>query len=462
MKLIKIYLFSCLLVSSILSKIIGIIELVRHGARSTFSFPDKASKMLIDTQKGQLTLNGYRQHHILGKILRKNYIEKHRLISSEYDPKEIGVYSTPTQRTIFSATAQLSGLFPNNILKFNYSDAPEMKNDDLPPFSNEYNEDIMKKEVLINIISDKQDLLFRPLSCRMPNSTMSIKSLVQNKSLFNFTRKEKEFQINKIRNKVPELFKDKSDCNDKQSDNYLGEIIKFIIPVNYHYNNQRYLFDQDTEEFIRKIVLNKWYMRGFLGNNDDAMKLGVSGFYDEFLQFFSNIIMGDSKKVKLFFGHDSNIVNILSSLLKTEVLKEKISSAVNNITDFNFIVPQFASSLIFELHYNKEKDQHFVRILYNGKELKGNLLELDFDKDLEGIPFESFKTGLRTRIDMRYKDLLCAPLTIKKSVKELNQRLKGSNERKSEEDNDDFIEYQEIDRLKKRNMRKLIYTKLSP
>ena len=470
MKFIILILFSSILVNEVMGELIGFIELVRHGARSTFSFTEKASQILIDTQKAQLTFNGYRQHQILGKILRKNYVEKHKLISSEYNPNEIEIFSTATQRTIFSATAQISGLFPNNIIKVNQAETIKLRNDDRPPFESEYLEVIEKNQIVLNINSEKKDLLFRPLRCRLPNTTYNIKSQFQKKNLFSFDKNETMNSIDEIKQKIPDLYKIKRklDCDDRSrskdvySEDNIGEVIKYIIPVNYHFKNKKYIFSEKTEEFIRKKILNKWYAPRLKRNY--VVKLSVSGLFDEFLNFFDKIVKNqtNSPKAKLFFGHDTNIVNIMSNLFEKQFLKEKINSAVKNITDFDYIIPQFAASFIFELHLNKETNQYYVKILYNGKELKENLFELKYDSVLEGIPYKDFKTKLNNTIDIRYKELNCSESKKKKSKGNKAGRTNSTSidpiTKNIEQDEEDVEvqEYLEISKLKKKVIRKFM------
>ena len=98
-----------LLVPSSLSSLLQVISVYRHGARQPLynyynaaSFPDQ----------GQLTSVGMRQHFLLGKELRREYVNRLGFLSENYNSKELVVRSTYVNRTVVSALSQLSGLYP--------------------------------------------------------------------------------------------------------------------------------------------------------------------------------------------------------------------------------------------------------------------------------------------------------------------------------------------------------------
>ncbi|EGC31876.1 hypothetical protein DICPUDRAFT_82266 [Dictyostelium purpureum] len=64
--------------------------------------------------KGQLTSLGFAQHIQLGQTLRELYVDKYQLLPNQYtqDQTKIWVRSTDVPRTLQSAQAHLTGLFP--------------------------------------------------------------------------------------------------------------------------------------------------------------------------------------------------------------------------------------------------------------------------------------------------------------------------------------------------------------
>jgi hypothetical protein len=59
-----------------------------------------------------LTNMGMRQQFLIGSHIRKQYIEKHKLLSSTYNSSEIILKATDLKRNYESATIQLIGIYP--------------------------------------------------------------------------------------------------------------------------------------------------------------------------------------------------------------------------------------------------------------------------------------------------------------------------------------------------------------
>lgn len=94
-------------------KLLCAIELCRHGDRSPLAeFPADALPVSKWPEGvGQLTAVGMRAHYNLGRQLRKRYVDT-GFLSPSYNQNEIYVRSTDIDRTLMSATSQLSGLYP--------------------------------------------------------------------------------------------------------------------------------------------------------------------------------------------------------------------------------------------------------------------------------------------------------------------------------------------------------------
>ena len=89
-------------------------EIFRHGARTPYSgmtknFTDCFGQKWFGLK--ELTGVGLRQHFLVGYRNRIKYIEENKLISDTYDPREVYLISTDSNRTIMSANAQVQGLF---------------------------------------------------------------------------------------------------------------------------------------------------------------------------------------------------------------------------------------------------------------------------------------------------------------------------------------------------------------
>ena len=104
-------------------------EIFRHGARTPYSgmtsdFKDCFGEKWLGLK--ELTGVGLRQHFLVGYRNRIKYINETNLIKSEYDPREVYLISTDSNRTIMSANAQVQGLYPPGLgpkIESNQSDS---------------------------------------------------------------------------------------------------------------------------------------------------------------------------------------------------------------------------------------------------------------------------------------------------------------------------------------------------
>ena len=97
-------------------KILFAYQINRHGARAPFH----GVKDGIDAYKEkwdqvqELSPVGKRMLYLLGVKARKRYMEDNKLLKEEYDPQEILIRSTDSNRTIESIQCYLQGLYKNS------------------------------------------------------------------------------------------------------------------------------------------------------------------------------------------------------------------------------------------------------------------------------------------------------------------------------------------------------------
>ena len=109
-----IFIIEYFLINTSENKILFVFELFRHGARSSSDLFENDLDLIREKWYGSLELTyvGIRQVYLLGHFIRNKYPD---LINyKKYNPKEIEVLSTITNRTIMSARAQLHGIFNNS------------------------------------------------------------------------------------------------------------------------------------------------------------------------------------------------------------------------------------------------------------------------------------------------------------------------------------------------------------
>merc|ERR1712166_821411 len=102
-----------------------VIMVHRHGARhptkqlgGDLCWP--ANKQFWESYKAQLTPTGAIQHNRLGKLLRQRYAGLFADLKPEEINNNVKVHTSNYQRTLFSATAFLSGMFPEVPTYYNY------------------------------------------------------------------------------------------------------------------------------------------------------------------------------------------------------------------------------------------------------------------------------------------------------------------------------------------------------
>ncbi len=109
MKSAVLFLTLLILLTPVLSdELVYALEYSRHGAR----YPRYAHLSWNLLPMG-LTSAGMRQHYLLGRALRRRYVDDLHLISPVYNPEEVAVYASGIPRCIASAEAQVQGLYPH-------------------------------------------------------------------------------------------------------------------------------------------------------------------------------------------------------------------------------------------------------------------------------------------------------------------------------------------------------------
>ena len=110
-----ISLITLLIPLSIQSQLRWAFEIFRHGARTPYSgmtsdFVDCFGQKWFGLK--ELTGVGLYQHFLVGYRNRLKYMIENKLLKEEYDPREVFLITTDSNRTIMSANAQIQGLYP--------------------------------------------------------------------------------------------------------------------------------------------------------------------------------------------------------------------------------------------------------------------------------------------------------------------------------------------------------------
>jgi len=396
-------------------KLIGVIDVNRHGARTPENFDNLTSYLFFGSTGSQLTINGYQQQELLGQWIAERYIyDDYHLLSEEYNPHEVIFKSSPAERAIFSGTAFIKGLYPNSNVQPFYENK-KIRNDDVPPIKNF---ELRRKKPIIplTVTDPDNDYLFHTVSCKLDSNEVKIKELLPKISLFNYTDEEIRNTIDEIKSQLEEPFIGIPPA-EIYTRKFLKSLVSFIRPVQYHYIN-RYNFTQKATEIMNKFQIEKWY--GIRMTEGKLLKLINSGFYSQFTYYFDKMINERKLKFVLFSGHDTNIIGILVNLLSLD----RIIDMTKEISKFyNFLQPPYATNFLFELHSYHDnifkRERYFIRFIYNGETLREGFREgMAYNYILDGIEYDVFKGFLMSRIEPSFRTLNC-----KRNIKDRDDLL---------------------------------------
>ena len=107
----NILIMTIILLHQVQTKILFLFEHCRHGARSMTHLSDNDLDIIGEKWSGEAELSyvGMRQHYLLGVHTKKKYPDI--FTGTQYNPDDIIVYATNSNRTIMSAQAQLIGIY---------------------------------------------------------------------------------------------------------------------------------------------------------------------------------------------------------------------------------------------------------------------------------------------------------------------------------------------------------------
>ena len=301
-------------------------EIFRHGARTPYSGMTKDFKDCFGQQwfgLKELTGIGLHQHFLVGYRNRLKYVNEYGLISPVYNPREILLISTDSNRTIMSANAQVQGLFPPGTGPFIY---PNQSNNSLPP---------VKKE----IIEEEKNELDEMNYTSLPNNI----NIIPVHSFFNADHFI-QLQDKKVCPKTNEYYK--KNQQRKEVANFLNEMTnKYGDKLNEKLitsdKSKNVLKDYTKAYYIFDTIISE-YTEGY-----DLPDLGVSDeeLLNDSFKFFNLDLIGNG------IDNDKEICLHAMSPIFDRILKWmnlKISKDMNG--DFNYTKYDLPKFVMFSAH----------------------------------------------------------------------------------------------------------------
>ena len=393
--IIKIFFFKLLILELLLSisenKVLFAFHHFRHGARSPSDLFEDDLDLIKEKWNGlkELTYVGLRQSYLLGNFIRNKYPN---LINYEkYNPKEIEVISTLTNRTIMSARACLLGIY-NNTLKSNNID--ESQNDICTPYylldevNNYINNndsiypDNYPDEVPVHIteLNDRFLQLEKicPFMKDIRNKNKERQTIKEFIKKFNETFGEQLLKIYDIKDDE-NYYMDYENVNDiciqiiiNKADDREFKFLKNKIDLDHLYNESKKFFELKTTLVY--------------GNDEEGLlaHIGSSILIRKILLYMENIIyniennLNLSPKLVLLASHDTAIANMMG--------------LVNNLFNLPLFAPYYSSNYIFELVKENESNEYSVNLIFNNETLK-SIKFSDFKNIIKKETFSDAKIG---------------------------------------------------------------------
>jgi hypothetical protein len=294
-----------------------------------------------------------------------------------------------------------------------------LKNDDVPPLFNYKPSSIDGKEIKIKVVKFKKDYLFHPLNCYYIGSSIPLRQDLKQYPIFHLGKEEVTNACKDILDKYTFILQKRKSFRNKEeyekfqrnygkktfSKKFFSRLTSWYVPFKYHHT----YYDKLTPENLKTVekeILNKSYQTRLKDSKE--LKISASGIFERIVSFFDSKVFNENPvKIVIFSGHYTNLINILSNIINSEVLKDLVRNAPNNNKDYSFLIPKLASSIQFELH--QENSQYYINVVYNGKSInnmkfKGNV-RLNTKNNY--ILYQDLKELLISRIDWDYRKLKC-------------------------------------------------------
>ncbi len=344
---------------SVQAKVKLVIDLIRHGARAPSSnssfFPN-----ITWTMSDELTPVGERQHCLLGRLRRLQYIETAGLLPAAYDPTLIYVRSTDTRRTLMSAQAYLIGLYPTGLAQLNANQTSHAHDLLKPPISLEIGDDIIDE-----LKADAMPFSLPIIPVQSVNSVAE-SVLYPGHCMFIDAQLNKYYGSAQYKKLISETY---HDAWQQVMSGYPDITQDYLLTHNNAYNLADFIIcaarDGRRPAKLAEDAVER--LRAFVGEAQRGMhlidpmvdKIWLTDFTKEVLSRMNQTMTGGSKtRYVLYSAHDVTEVAVLVGLMK-----------INNTINFDK-VPDFASNLLFELDVadglEARAEAYTVSVYFNG------------------------------------------------------------------------------------------------
>ena len=347
-----------LMVVGALAEVVFFVGISRHGARAPIVLQPWDTATKWPNGQGELTAEGMRQQYFLGHYLRSKYIILEPLLPTIYNHTKLNVNSSNMNRTIISARALTTGLYP--------VETPTLVNlTSHMPFNN-----IVPAKATI----DLNDII--PISTHRHFIDALLRPAEDCAEYAEHIRRKRDSKA------VTAIFKHYYDVTStvaeylkisiKEAEHRTLDVLDSVHCNKFMNYNVPLVFDQQWVDRANLLYLEimhyERYQPDFVGRFVGA----------ELMNVILSKMNGKLTKTEplngiIYSAHDTTIMNLFSTM-SIQILEQ----------------PPFASVLLFELH--NIGGNYFVQILYNGnlKYLQVYTDMATFDQFHEFVKMRSF------------------------------------------------------------------------
>ena len=304
-------------------------ELCREGARTPIGGMTNDFKDCFGYQWNglkELTGVGIRQHFLVGYRNRIRYINNTNLINQKYDPREVLLISTDSNRTIMSANAQVQGLYLPGTGPVIYENQTEVA---VPPVeSSSYEDEKLKLD------NDNFTTLPNRMNIMPIHSFFNEEHFIQLQDKKVCPKTKEIYLNNQQRKEVVDFLKDMTEKYGKNLMNILTEKDENILK---NYTKAYYIFDTIIAQYTEGV--------DFFQNILDTLNVSQKELLDDSFKFFDLDLVGngiDNDK-ELCLHSMSPIFDRLIKWMDAKIEKDK--EGLENYTEYD--LPKF---VMFSAH----------------------------------------------------------------------------------------------------------------
>jgi len=406
-------------------------EIFRHGARTPYSGMTKDFKDCFGFQWNgikELTGVGLRQHFLVGYRNRIRYIEEKHLIKENYDPREVYLISTDSNRTIMSANAQVQGLYLPGTGPVLYENQTKIA---VPPIeAGSYEEEKQKLD------NDNFTALPNRMNIMPIHSFFNEEHFIQLQDKKVCPKTNEIYLKNQQRKEVVDFLNDMTEKYGKKLMNILTEKDENILK---NYTKAYYIFDTIITQYTEGV--------DFFQNILNTLNVSQKELLDDSFKFFDLDLVGngiDNDK-ELCLHSMSPIFDRLIKWMDAKIEKDK--EGLEDYTEYD--LPKF---VMFSAHdstcaafmgFMKEVFGTEIRYPYFATNIN---LELNRIEKQEGnINEDDYKIDYiindESMLNISYKEFVQKINEKKKSTEDINKFCgfdeQKKDDKKEEEKNDD-------------------------